>query len=1093
MTTSHAMFYGSSSTMAPPSKNKLKRQSRIFPQVLYRTLSYKDRRSVSAFPVAGSDDPAELSTQVSAPGILKIFGGNICAGTHYKSVLATGSSSARELAKEALERYGLSKVDASCYVLCDVIGMFSGSEKQWQTEGLRVLGDHEKPLLIQDLWKPREGFSRRLELRKRSEVEELAARDVDTITAGVNAQARKLQRNRAKGTMTLLAGCKQRSSPPTLRRSVSETSLSPAVSPEEEPRRHFATLPESVCGLESSRDEQQASGVEQNGSSMRYSLYQSPHLLLLQGYSYQHDSLVYLLNCGQHTVGQRTQSSKPSISLFAPDILPLHCTLRRLKLPSRSRHRSEEKLILEPIPGASVSVNFSEVGRTVVLQHGDLLSLGLYYLLLYKDPRKAQLLPAQTLMRLKLMQRASDPEAALTCKMCGSQLRERGPSSKKHGPSPTPGCRPARKRLQLEFERAAEDVLVRRIMTLIEPGGDDHKLTPAFLLCLCIQHSATSFEPGAFGQLLLKSAKMIQRTVWEKTKELAEKQSQQQDPGSLSRFTVTDLLPDLQHVLFWMSNSIELLYFIQQKSPVYIQSLEEELDANGSKESLFSSTITASEEAMTVLEEVVMYTFQQCVYYISKATLDLLHQYEVHPEIASQMFAYLFFFSNTLLFNQLLDKGATLGCFQWAKGVKIRASLRLLLEWVRDVGFGQLAEQFFSKLSSLAYLLAMPSSQLAQMTWPLLRAEVPALSPAQLHHVLTQYQAASDGGAVTAWQPWQEDVPAAFRTEDVLESFDNHPPIVLPSGGFKVDLEVEPLDDNIYRHLLYIRHFLWSLRSRSPHATSVLEAEALQNAAPTKPNALEVPGNVLPVPALGNSLAQQDYRRPGSCTEADGSTPHPPARSRSPSTYYPSEPQLPEKLKQLPLHSSLGKTHLAKASLLQVDASCLLTPPNTPLNCDPGSPESHQSPSCAKATQDPQRDGVNGTKATTPAACSPLPYDYPTPASSSRSSATDDFCYVFVVELEKGPIGLGMGLIDGLHTPLNAPGIYIRTLIQDSPAASDGRLSLGDRILAVNGASLIGADYQSAVELIRSGGKKLRFLVAKSDMEIAKKISSSSS
>lgn len=38
----------------------------------------------------------------------------------------------------------------------------------------------------------------------------------------------------------------------------------------------------------------------------------------------------------------------------------------------------------------------------------------------------------------------------------------------------------------------------------------------------------------------------------------------------------------------------------------------------GSKESLFSSTITASEEAMTVLEEVIMYTFQQCVYYISK-------------------------------------------------------------------------------------------------------------------------------------------------------------------------------------------------------------------------------------------------------------------------------------------------------------------------------------------------------------------------------------------------------------------------------------------------------------------------------------------
>uniref|UniRef100_A0A8C3SR85 Rap associating with DIL domain n=1 Tax=Chelydra serpentina TaxID=8475 RepID=A0A8C3SR85_CHESE len=768
------MFYGSSSAMSPPSKSKLKRQSRIFSQVLYRTLSYKDRSSVSAFPLASSDDPAELSTQVSAPGVLKIFGGNICAGTNYKSVLATGSSSARELVKEALERYGLSRVNAGHYVLCDVIGMFSGSEKQWQTEGLRVLGDSEKPLLIQDLWKPKEGFSRRLELRKRSEVEELAARDVDTITAGINAQARKLQRNRAKGTMTLLTGCKRHSTPPTLRRSVSETSLS-----------------HTIRGPESPRDD------------VRYSLYQSPHLLLLQGYSYQHDSLVYLLNREQHTVGQRTQSSKPSISLFAPDILPLHCTIRRLRLSSRSRHRSEEKLILELIPGASVSVNFSEVVRTIVLHHGDLLSLGLHYLLLYKDPTRAQPLPAQTLMRLKSMHRASDPEAPGTCKMCGSQLKERGPSSKKHGPSPASGHRSARKRLQLEFERAAEDVLVRRIVTLIEPGGDDHKLTPAFLLCLCIQHSATSFEPGDFGQLLLKSTKMIQRTVWEKTKELAEKQSHQ-DPGSLSRFTVTDLVPDLQHILFWMSNSIELLYFIQQKSPIYIQSLEEELDVKGSKESLFSSTITASEEAMTVLEEVIMYTFQQCVYYISKslyvslpallecnpfqsegqegwrassqlpeeirrvvliyqATLDLLHQYEVHPEIASQMFAYLFFFSNTLLFNQLMDKGSALGCFHWSKGVKIRASLRLLLEWMRGVGFGHLAEQFFGKLSSVAHLLAMPSTQLAQMTWPLLRAESPALSPAQLHHILTQYQAASDVGCVAAWQPWQEDSPAAFR------------------------------------------------------------------------------------------------------------------------------------------------------------------------------------------------------------------------------------------------------------------------------------------------------------------------------------------
>lgn len=44
----------------------------------------------------------------------------------------------------------------------------------------------------------------------------------------------------------------------------------------------------------------------------------------------------------------------------------------------------------------------------------------------------------------------------------------------------------------------------------------------------------------------------------------------------------------------------------------------------GSKESLFSCTLTASEEAMAALEEVVLYAFQQCVYYLSKVCAALL-------------------------------------------------------------------------------------------------------------------------------------------------------------------------------------------------------------------------------------------------------------------------------------------------------------------------------------------------------------------------------------------------------------------------------------------------------------------------------------
>ncbi|XP_062998972.1 ras-associating and dilute domain-containing protein [Elgaria multicarinata webbii] len=1136
MTASNAMFYRSPSAMSPPSKNRFKRQSRIFSQVLYRTLSYKDRSSVAADPAEGKDDPSELSTQISAPGVLKVFGCHICAGTHYKSVLATASSSARELVKEALERYGLSKVDAGRYVLCDVIGTFTGSEKQWHTEGLRVLRDSEKPLLIQDLWKPREGFSRRFELRKRSEVEELAAKDKDTITAGINAQARKLQRNRAKGTMTLLTACKGHSTPPTLRRTVSEASLSQVGAQdegeEEHLKRHYSTLPETLRCLETTSDGRPVPAEEQNCHSLRHSLYQSPHLLLLQGYSQQHDSLVYLLNRDQHTVGQRTQSSKPSISLSAPDILPLHCTIRRVKVSVRSRHRSEERLVLEPIPGASVSINFSEAGRTAMLHHGDLVSLGLYYLFLYKDPLKTQPLPAQTLMRLRAVRRASEPELPSACKMCGGQAKDKAAGPKNQGTQPPSGRRGSRRKLQLEFDKANEDLLLRRIVSLLEPTGDDHKLTPAFLLCLCIQHSASRFKPGDFGQLLLKSAKMIQRAVWEKTNELAEKQSQHQDPASLSRFTIADLLPDLQHVLFWMSNSVEILYFVQQKSPVYIQNMEEELDIKGSKESLFSLTITASEEAMTVLEEVIMYTFQQCVYYISKslyvslppllecnpfqsegrdgwltspplpeeirkvvliyqATLDLLHQYDVHLEIASQMFAYLFFFSNTLLFNQLMEKGSSLGCFHWSRGVKVRATLRLLLEWAQSVGFGQLADQFFGKLSSMASLLAMPNSQLVQMTWPMLRAEFPALSAAQLHHVLTQYQSSPDVGCVPVWQPAKEDSLAAFRTDDILESFDNHPPIMLPSGGFKVDLEVEHLDDNIYRHLLYIRHFLWSLHSRrSPHPGDSPKDESPKTEAIGCQTTPQVESETAAgLPAVGSSFGRANRRRPVSCAEPRMEGGLPAVTGTNGSTRDSCEIQLPESLQLLQLQGPQGKS---SAKTAPADPSCLMTPPNTPLTFDP-SLELALETVPGKGTTDPRRNGLNGAKLTAVDGSSPTPYDFPTPASSSRSSATDDFCYVFVVELEKGPIGLGMGLIDGLHTPLNSPGIYIRTLIQDSPAAADGRLSIGDRILAVNGTSLIGSDYQSAVDLIRSGGKKLRFLVAKSDLEVAKKISYSSS
>ncbi|XP_039629956.1 ras-associating and dilute domain-containing protein isoform X2 [Polypterus senegalus] len=1142
---SSVMFYGSSASMSLPSKNKLKRQSRTFTQVLYRTLSYRDRRSVADIPNQIADDPAELSTQTSAPGVLKIFGDEICAGANYKSVLATPRSSAQELVKEALERYSLSKAAVSEYLLCDVIGKFEGTEKKWRTECLRALGDNEKPLLLQDLWKPKEGFARRFELRKRADVEEMASKEIDTITAGpfklphlivtppsetehenagisaiykhmlvppnvstaysgftdINAQARKLQRNRAKGATSLTSGT-------TFCRSLSETSLNLVGSPVDEPKRYYSTLPGplrgrygkegSICSRK--KEERESGGV-------RHSLYHSPHLLLLQGYSQRNDCLVYLLNRDQHTVGQETSSARPNICLSSPDILPLHCKIKKIQVLKRLSQTVEERLVMEPLPRASILINFSKAEHTTPLRHGDLLSFGAHYIFLYKDPVSAKPLPAQTLARLKALSQLPDGEidqiAPFACKVCGAVIKEKQQLRKSFKPNLNKSKNLQRRKLHLEFEKVHEDELIGRIISLIEPGGDDHKLTPAYLLCLCIKHSATAFEAGSFGKLLLKIVKRIQSIAWEKTKELAEKQSQH----------ITDLVPDLQLIVFWMANSIEILYFIQQKTPEYIQGIE---DVKGSKESLLSTTISANEEAMTILEEVIMYTFQQCVYYITKSlyvclpgllecnpflteatdsswrssasvpeavrkvvliyqtTLDLLQQYEVHMEVQSQMFAYLFFFTNVSLFNQLLDKGPMRGWFQWSRGIQIQGTLRMLTDWARNAGLSHLADDFFAKFSATANILATPMLHLIQMSWKGLCTEYPSLTPAQIHHLLVHYQLSGDIGPIPAWHPSPEEEAQIYRTGDLLESFENHPPIVLPSSGFKVDLESDCVDDNIYRQLLYVRHFLWGVKTRASPSNGNSDMQELTN---------EIPGfhSNLRTTVVGGHSTPVDQQRPGSHVEmdTDGRVSVMSNVSCTSKDVHPHDDRLKEKLHQFQIQTSLGRNGSFRHAMQPLDPSCLLTPPNTPLYTEFSQTESLPVNGNPRITHN-SRKGVNGFIANG------------LEVSSSHSSAADDFCYVFVVELDKGPFGLGMGLIDGLHTPLNLPGIYIRTLIPDGPAASDGRLNIGDRILAVNGTSLIGADYQSAVDLIRLGGGRLRFLVAKSDKEVSEKISASS-
>lgn len=130
----------------------------------------------------------------------------------------------------------------------------------------------------------------------------------------------------------------------------------------------------------------------------------------------------------------------------------------------------------------------------------------------------------------------------------------------------------------------------------------------------------------------------------------------------------------------------------------------------------------------------------------------------------------------------------------------------------------------------------------------------------------------------------------------------------------------------------------------------------LKKEACTTPDVLEVSES--PAAALGSAVTQEDCCSSGGCAEPEGSPLLCLAPNGCPCEHPTSEPLLQEKLRQL----QLGRGPATKAGAVPTDPSCLLTPPTTPLNFE--SPESPQG--TGKGLQDTRRNGMNGTKGSTP-------------------------------------------------------------------------------------------------------------------------------
>lgn len=215
--------------------------------------------------------------------------------------------------------------------------------------------------------------------------------------------------------------------------------------------------------------------------------------------------------CREHCNGDDEERLKVDILLFAPDVSPQHCCVKRLDSNNQTSTGKHKKTLttLKPLHGAPVTRNGFLLKEEVELSPGDLVGLGKHYLFMFKDPTST----SGPLSSPPWMSRLC-PNAD-SCLSCGSSI-----TIKQSQRKPLPPCwRDVEgTEASLRYELEQEERVLKEILDMVDPSGNVPKLTPAFLLVLCIRHAASTFKLTHFRQLLLRIASQIQLVAWVKMK-----------------------------------------------------------------------------------------------------------------------------------------------------------------------------------------------------------------------------------------------------------------------------------------------------------------------------------------------------------------------------------------------------------------------------------------------------------------------------------------------------------------------------------------------------------------------------------------------
>ncbi|XP_075897066.1 ras-interacting protein 1 isoform X2 [Nelusetta ayraudi] len=881
-------------------QSRAKRLSHLF--LRGRSNSDRDRavgereREVWAHSAAPSSHHYVPPASSSAPGLIKIYGDALSSGANYRSLLANVHSTARQLIAQVITRYTereleeaddavLQKHSPEDFLLCDVIGkpiqQPDGAIK-WETECRRSVAPWECPLLLVDMWRPKDGYERRFEIQRKDDYErEEREREREREGEQQGVRWRRSRMSSGGGPEESERGHRARNT--ELRRSISDMNLSlrrrhgnhvskepqaPGSRPDNggaQGRKNIirASKAEAKVGWtnQPAEDEKDYStcDLEVMSQSLILPPTDRPYFLLLQGYDQSKDFVLYIMVGHTHVFGrkptmrekekdrERERKGKRPLKvetfLSAPDLLARHLLVRR---DSAVPEMPAGQALMRPFRGGAVTHNGVVVYRETVLKPGDVIGLGSHFLFLYRDPRVT---PAPPLALTLPWQQD------LSASCCSSGLVDRQEALRQYLGSTE---------ALLKFNPCHADSLLQEIISKnSSPDSGGGSLAPAYLLSIMIDYASKHLDPALTPQILLKSANLIKEIVWDNIKEFGDKhptQNPSEQAGEISTPNVLKLSSDLRPLMFWMSNATELLNFFQVK----VETMEKEWEFEAPGDPILTTDMDTCSEALAQLDDVIMHTFQQCVYHLTKTLYSLLpalldtnpfsnvdkdkeraagqgaeggekqggegeeddvstlpakvaRLVEVYrcslvlsreaclsPPLTSQTFGYLFFFTNTSLLNTLLERD---GLFSWSRAVQIRTNLDLVLDWLQGAGLGDIASEFMKKLSVVVNFLCVPKTRLIQSSWNNLLEDHVLLSPSQLHHLLTHYKLGPTRAPPASWAP----PPGTELTGDIFESFLDHPPLILPNETPRLDLSQPIPSPELQKEVTRLRTFLWGL------------------------------------------------------------------------------------------------------------------------------------------------------------------------------------------------------------------------------------------------------------------------------------------